>query len=281
MACVILAPVFPPRGADPSTTKNVGECVAREAAVVYKGTKPLGERYPALQQETAADLRELMASAEPKIRNLHQQGLGIRLKYRDDVTTVLPDECWDVYYVDGESYNENCHFSVAYRHHTFEIALVIPNHAKNRQWERFNTLARDKNRFLEMLRAIRLEVPELWAHMDHRHDMGGQKVVEDAEGRFKVDTIFGFDVPEAENRYFKAASSWYVLMKELVSERLNHRFNLELRFYAPYYAQPEDPRRQYREKIQPYQATPDQPRFTEELIRVVGAYSPLYTYLLG
>ncbi|MGH9868877.1 MAG: hypothetical protein ACREAA_12020 [Candidatus Polarisedimenticolia bacterium] len=255
--------------------------MAREAAVVYKGAKPWAERYPSIAQEMAADLRELMASAEPKIRNIHQQALGIRLKYRDNVVSALPDECWDVYFVDGEAYNENCHFSVAFRHHTLEIGLVIPNHAKSRQWERFNTLARDKNRFLDMLRGIRQEVPELWVQMNHRHDMGGQKVVEDGEGRFKVDTIFGFDVPEAENRYFKAASSWYVLMKELMSERLNHRFNLELRFVAPYYTELEDPRRQYREKIQPYQATPDQSKFSEELIRVVNGFSPLYTYLLG
>ncbi|HET9481333.1 MAG TPA: hypothetical protein VFP98_06205 [Candidatus Polarisedimenticolia bacterium] len=255
--------------------------MAREAAVVYKGARTWAERYPTVQAEVGAELRELMASAESKIRNIHQQGMGIRLKYRDDVVSPLPDEAWDVYYVDGDAYNENCHFSVGFRHHAVEIGLVIPNHAKTRQWERFNTLARDKDKFLEMMRALRAEVPELWIHMKHRHDMGGQKVVEDGEGYFKVDTIFGFDVPEAENRYFKTASSWYVLMKELVSERLNHRFNLELRFFAPYFTEPEDPRRQYREKIQPYQATPDQPRFTEEVIRVVNAYTPLFSYLLG
>ena len=237
--------------------------MAREAAVVYKGAKTWAERYPAIQQETAGELRELMASAEPKIRNLHQQTLGIRLKYRDNVVSVLPDEAWDVYYVDGEAFNENCHFSVSARHHAVEVALVVPNHAKNRQWERFNSLARDKDKFLEILRGIRAEVPELWVHMKHRHDMGGQKVVEDGEG------------------YFKTASSWYVLMKELVSERLNHRFNLELRFFAPYYAETEDPRRQYREKIQPYQATPDQPKFTEELVRAVTSFTPLFTYLMG
>ena len=255
--------------------------MAREAAVVYKGARTLSERYPEIGNETAADLRELMASAEPKVRNLFQQSLGVRLKHRDSAVCTLPDDAWDVYYVDGEAYNENCHFSVAFRHHAVEVALVLPNHAKSRQWERFNSLARDKDRFIEMLKAIRQEVPELWIHMRHRHDMGGQKVVEDGEGLFKVDTIFGFDMPEAENRYFKAASSWYVLMKELMSERLNHRFNLDIRIFAPWFTDPADPRRQYREKIQPYQAAPDQPRFTEELIRGVTAYSRLYTYLLG
>ncbi len=255
--------------------------VARDAAVVYRGARRWAEKYPAIQSETAAELRELMASAEPKIRNIHQQTLGIRLRYRDSVVATLPDEAWDVYFVDGEPYSENCHFSLGFRHHAFEIGLAVPNHAKNRQWERFNSLARDKDKFLEMLRAIRTEVPELWVHMRHRHDIGGQKVVEDGEGMFKVDTIFGFDVPEAENRYFKAASSWYVLMKELVSERLNHRFNLELRFFVPYFTELDDPRRQYREKIQPYQAAPDDPRFSEEVIRVVSAFSPFYTYLLG
>jgi len=72
-----------------------------------------------------------------------------------------------------------------------------------------------------------------------------------------------------------------VLMKELVSERLNHRFNLELRFFVPYFAETDDPRRQYREKIQPYQATPEDPKFSEEVIRAVGAFGPFYTYLLG
>lgn len=255
--------------------------MAREAAVVNKGIKTWAERNPAIQQELAGELRDLMASAEPKIRNIHQQALGIRLKHRDNAVSLLPDEVYDVYFVDGEAYNENCHFSVGLRHHSLEIGLIIPNHAKSRQWERFNSLARDKVKFLEMLRGIRVELPELWCHMRHRHDMGGQKVVEDGEGAFKVDTIFGFDVPEAENRYFRAASSWYVMMKELVSERLNHRFNLELRFYAPYYTEPDDPRRQYREKISPYQATPDQPKFTEELIRAVNAFTPFFTYLLG
>ena len=255
--------------------------MAREAAVIYKGARTWAERYPAIQQEMAAELRELMASAEPRIRNLHHQALGIRLKHRDHVVATLPDEVTDVYFVDGEGYNENCHFSVGLRHHALEVSLVIPNHAKSRQWERFNSLARDKEKFLEMMRALRLDLPELWAHMRHRHDMGGQKVVEDGEGYFKVDTIFGFDVPETENRYFKAASSWYVLMKELVSERLNHRFNLELRFFAPYYTEPEDPRRQYREKIKPYGATPDQAKFTEELSRAVSCFSPFYSYLLG
>ena len=255
--------------------------MAREAAVIYRGAKMWTERFPGVDKETAAELRELMASAEPKVKNLHQQTLGIRLKYRDDVVSMLPDEAWDAYFVDGDAYNENCHFTVGFKHHSLEIGLVIPNHAKNRQWERFNSLARDKDRFLEMLRGIRQELPELWIHLRHRHDMGGQKVVEDGEALFKADTIFGFDVPDAENRYFKAASSWYVLMKELVSERLNHRFNLELRFFATYYTEPEDPRRQYREKIQAYTATPDQPKFTEEVIRAVSVFSPFYTYLLG
>ena len=92
--------------------------MAREAAVVYKGAKTWAERYPAIQQETAGELRELMASAEPKIRNLHQQSLGIRLKYRDNVVSTLPDDACDVYYVDGEAFNENCHFSVSTRQRT-------------------------------------------------------------------------------------------------------------------------------------------------------------------
>ncbi|MFQ5700889.1 MAG: hypothetical protein ACE5HU_03495 [Acidobacteriota bacterium] len=226
-------------------------------------------------------MRELMASADPKIRNMHQQTLGIRLRYRDNVVCTLPDEAWDVYYVDGAAYNENCHFSAAFRSFALEIAMVVPNRAKTRQWERLNTLAREKGKFLEMLRGLRQEVPELWVHLRHRHDMGGQKVVEDGEGLFKVDTIFGFDVPDVENRYFKAASSWYVLMKELISERLHHRFNLEIRFFVPYFTEPDDPRRQYREKIKPYNATPDDPSFSDELIRVVGAFTPFYTYLMG
>lgn len=256
--------------------------MARDAAVVYKGAKPFTLRYPDCEKETAAELRELMASSESKIKNIHQQSLGIRLKYRDSVVSLLPDEAWDVYFVDGEAYNENCHFSVAMRHHALEVGMVVSNHAKSRQWERFNILARDKDKFLEMLRGIRSELPELWIHLRHRHDMGGQKVVEDAEGLFKVDTIFGFDMPDVENRYFKAASSWYVLMKELVSERLHHRFNLEIRFFAPYFMEPGDPRRQYREKIQTQPAVQaDQPEFTEELIRAVNVFTPLYTYLLG
>lgn len=255
--------------------------MARDAAVVYKGTKSWADRHPDLQQETVADLRELMASAEPKIRNLHQQTMGIRLRFRDGAIATLPDEAADIYFVDGEPPNDNCHFSVSHRHHALEIGMVLPNHAKGRQWERFNTLARDKDKFVEMLRGIRSEVPELWIHLRHRHDMGGQRVVEDAEGLFKVDTIFGFDMPEQENRYFKAASSWYVLMKELVSERLTHRFNLEIRFFAPFYTEPEDPRRQYREKVKPYEIPPGDPRFSEEVIRVINAFTPFYTYLLG
>lgn len=280
---MVYSPAFRPDYDIPSTVYSQAgaDPVAREAAVVYRGARTWAERYPTIQQEMTAELRELMASAEPKIRNIHQQTHGIRLKYRDDVVATLPDEASDVYYVDGEAYNENCHFSVGLRHHALEIGLVIPNHAKGRQWERFNTLARDKDRFLEMMRALRQEVPELWIHMRHRHDMGGQKVVDDGEGLFKVDTVFGFDVHETENRYFKAASSWYVLMKELMSERLNHRFNLELRFFAPYYTEVEDPRRQYREKIKPYPATPDQPKFSEELTRVVNAFTPFFSYLLG
>ena len=65
--------------------------MAREAAVVYKGVKPLSERYPSVAGETVSDLRELMASAEPKVRNLFQQSLGIRLKHRDDAVSPLPD----------------------------------------------------------------------------------------------------------------------------------------------------------------------------------------------
>jgi hypothetical protein len=255
--------------------------VAREAAVIYKGTKATSERVPSLQTEVSTDLRELMASAEPKVKNLFQQGLGLRLKHRDSVVSAIPGEAWDVYFVDGEAWNENCHFSVGLRQGALEVSLVIPNHAKSRQWERFNTLARDKDKFLELLRGLRAELPELWIHLRHRHDMGGQKVAEDAEGYFKVDTIFGFDMPEGENRYFKAASSWYVLMKELISERLHHRFNLEVRLFAPWYVEPADPRRQYREKIQPYAATPDQPKYSEELSRAVAAFAPLYTYLMG
>ena len=255
--------------------------MARDTAVVYRGIRSWAEKHPEIQKETAEQLRELMASAEPKIRNMHNQTLGTRLRFRDSVVSNVPGEASDVYYSDGEPYNDNCHYSVGLRNFALEIGLVLPNHAKARQWERFNGLARDKDKFLEILRGIRTEVPELWIHLRHRHDMGGQKVVEDGEGFFKVDTIFGFDVPEVENRYFKTASSWYVLMKELVSERLQHRFNLEIRFYVPYFTEPEDPRRQYREKIKAYPAAPDSQAFTEELVRVVNVFTPLYTYLLG
>lgn len=255
--------------------------MARDAAVVYKGIKSWGSKHPDIQKETAAELRELMAAAEPKVRNLHQQTLNVRLRFRDDIVSPLPDEASDIYYVDGDSPNENAHFSVSLRNFAVEIGLIVPNHSKSRQWERFNTLARDKDRFLETLRAIRTEVPELWVHMKHRHDMGGQKVIEDGEGLFKVDTIFGFDVPDVENRYFKAASSWYVLMKELISERMHHRFNLEIRFFVPYFLEPEDSRRVYREKIKPYDVPPEDPGFTEEVVRVINAFTPFYTYLLG
>ncbi len=255
--------------------------MARDTAVVYKGAQAWSEKHPEIHKETTEMLRELMGSAEPKIRNIHSQTLGHRLRFRDSVVSYLPGEAFDVYSIDGEPHNENCHYSVGIRNFTIEAGLVLPNHARTRQWERFNTLSRDKDKFLEILRGIRTEVPELWIHLRHRHDMGGQKVVEDGEGHFKVDTIFGFDVPDVENRYFKTASSWYVLMKELVSERMHHRFNLEIRFYVPYFIEPEDPRRQYREKIRPYNAAPDSQAFTEELVRVVNVFTPLYTYLLG
>jgi hypothetical protein len=255
--------------------------VARESTVVFKGIKPFSERYPEAQKEAVADVRELMAAAEPRIRNLFQQNQGIRLKFRDSVNAFMPGDAWDVFFVDGEAYNENCHFTVSLYHRTLEIGLTVPNHAKTRQWERFNTLARDKDKFLEILKALRAEVPELWIRLWHRHDMGGQKLVQDGEARFKVDTVYGFEYEQTENRYFKPASSWYVLLKELVSERLNHRFNLEVQFYVPYFIEADDPRRQYREKIGPYLSTPDQPAFLDEVVRVVQTFGPFFTYMMG
>ena len=50
---------------------------------------------------------------------------------------------------------------------------------------------------------------------------------------------------------------------------------------SPDCAEPGDPRRQYREKIKPYAATPESGAFTEELIRVVNVYTPIYGFLLG
>ena len=255
--------------------------MARESTVVFKGVRPFADRFPDAHKETAADLRDLMAAAEPRVRNLFQQSQGIRLKFRDSVNVFMPGDAWDVFYVDGETYNDNCHFTVALYHRALEIALTVPNHAKNRQWERFNTLARDKDKFLEILKTLRAEVPELWIRLWHRHDMGGQKLVQDGEARFKVDTIYGFDIEQTENRYFKPASSWYVLLKELVSERLNHRFNLEVQFYVPYFIEADDPRRQYREKIAPYLSGPDQPEFLDEAVRVIQTFGPFFTYLMG
>lgn len=255
--------------------------MARESTVVFKGIKPFAERYPDGQKEIVSDLRELMQAAEPRVRNLFQQSQGIRLKYRDDVNTFMPGDAWDVFYVDGESWNDNCHFTVSLYHRVLEVGLTVPNHAKTRQWERFNTLSRDKDKFLEVMKTMRAETPELWVRLWHRHDMGGQKLVQDGEAKFKVDTIYGFDVEHTENRYFKSASSWYVLMKELVTERLNHRFNLEVQFYVPYFGEAEDPRRQYREKIAPYIATPEQPGFLDEVVRVIQTFGPFFTYLMG
>ncbi len=255
--------------------------MARESAVLFKGMKPFTERHPEVEKQAASELRELLAAAEPRLRNLFQQHQGLRLKYRDSMTTYMPGEVWDVFSEDGENWNENCHFMMGLRHDVLEIAFVIPNHAKTRQWERFNSLARDKMKFLEVLKQIRADVPELWLRLWHRHDIGAQKLVQDGEARFKVDTIYGFDASQTENRYFKPASSWYVLMKELVSERLNHRFNLEIQFYVPFFTEPDDPRRQYRDKIAPYLNTPDQAEFLEEAVRVVQTFGPFYTYLLG
>ncbi len=255
--------------------------MARESTVVFKGIRPESERHPEVQKDLAADLRDLMLAADPRIRNLFQQNQGFRLKFRDEPTLYVPGEVSDVFYVDGEPYSDNCHFMVTLRQGVVEIGMVVSNHAKNRQWERFNTLARDKVKFLEVLKQVRAEVPELWIRLWHRHDMGGQKLVQDGEARFKVDTIYGFDASQTENRYFKPASSWYVLMKELVSERLNHRFNLEVQFYVPYFAETDDSRRVYRDKIAPYLYTPEQPEFLEETVRVVQTFSPFFTYMLG
>ena len=255
--------------------------MARESTVDFKGIKPFTERYPDAHKEATAELRELMGAIEPRVRNLFQQSLGIRLKFRDQVNTFMPGDAWDVFYVDGDTWNENCHFTVSLYHRSIEIGLTIPNHAKSRQWERFNTLARDKEKFLEILKSVREDAPELWVRMWHRHDMGGQKLVQDGEARFKVDTIYGFDVTHTENRYFKPASSWYILMKELVTERLNHRFNLEVQFYVPYFMEAEDPRRQYREKLSPYISSPEQPDFIDEAVRVIQTYGPFFTYMMG
>ena len=255
--------------------------MARESTVVFKGIKPFPERYPEAQKEVAAEIHELMAAAEPRVRNLFQQNQGIRLRYRDDVNTFMPGDAWDVFFVDGEAWNENCHFTVSLYQRALEIGLTIPNHAKNRQWERFNTLARDKDKFVQILKSLRADVPELWVRMWHRHDMGGQKLVQDGEACFKIDTIYGFEADQTENRYFKPASSWYVLLKELVSERLNHRFNLEVQFYVPYFIEADDPRRQYRDKIAPYLATPDTPGFIDEVVRAVQVFGPFFIYLLG
>lgn len=255
--------------------------MARESTVAFKGIQPSAEPTEGGRRDFAAELRELMLAAEPKVRNLFQQNQGFRLKYRDDPASYIPGQAWDVFYVDGEKDMENCHFSVTLSEGQVEVGMVIPNHAKSRQWERFNSLARDKVKFLEVLKQVRAEVPELWIRLWHRHDMGGQKLVQDGEARFKVDTIFGFDASQTENRYFKPASSWYVLMKELVSERLNHRFNLEVQFFVPYFNEAEDPRRVYRDKIAPYLYTPEQPEFLEETVRVVQTFAPFFSYMLG
>ncbi len=255
--------------------------MARESTVVFKGIRPESERHPEVQRDLAADLRDLMVAADPRIRNLFQQNQGFRLKFRDEPTLYVPGEVSDVFYVDGESFADNCHFMVTLRQGVVEISMVVSNHAKNRQWERFNSLARDKVKFLEVLKQVRAEVPELWVRLWHRHDMGGQKLVQDGEARFKVDTVYGFDAEQTENRYFKPASSWYVLMKELVSERLQHRFNLEVQFYVPYFVEADDARRVYRDKIAPYLYNPEQPEFLEETVRVVQTFAPFFTYMLG
>jgi hypothetical protein len=255
--------------------------VARESTVVFKGIRPDSQRVPEARKELTADLRDLMVAAEPKIRNLFQQNQGFRLKFRDNPVTHIPGEASDVFYVDGDNYSDNCHFMVNMRPGAVELGMVIPNHAKNRQWERFNTLVRDKVKFLEFLKQVRAEVPELWVRLWHRHDMGGQKLVQDGEARFKVDTIYGFDAAQTENRYFKPASSWYVLMKELISERLNHRFNLEVQFFVPYFLEEDDPLRVYRDKIAPYLYAPEQPEFLEETVRVVQTFAPFFTYMMG
>jgi hypothetical protein len=255
--------------------------VARESTVVFKGLKPLSERHPEIVEEGVSELRELVSAVEPRLRNIFQQHQGIRLKLREQAKAQMPGDAVDAFYIDGDSANENCHFSMSMVHNVLELGLVVPNHAKSRQWERFNSLARDKIKFLELLKQVRAELPELWIRLWHRHDMGAQKLVHDGEARFKVDTIYGFDAEQTENRYFKPASSWYVLMKELVSERMNHRFNLEIQFYVPFFLEPDDPRGAYREKISPYLATPDQPEFVEESVRIFQTYAPLFSYMMG
>ncbi|HXI02453.1 MAG TPA: hypothetical protein VNI57_04685 [Candidatus Saccharimonadales bacterium] len=255
--------------------------MARESTAVFKGVRPSAERTPNAQSDLAADLRELMVAVEPRVRNLFQQNQGFRLKFRDDPSDYVAGSASDIFFIDGETPTDNAHFAVNLKAGIIEVGMVLPNHAKNRQWERFNTLARDKIKFLEVLKQVRAEVPELWIRLWHRHDMGGQKVVEDGEARFKVDTIYGFDATQTENRYFKPASSWYVLMKELISERMNHRFNLEVQFYVPYFTDPEDPRRVYRDKIAPYLYAPEQPDFLEETVRLIQTFGPFFAYLLG
>lgn len=255
--------------------------MARESTAVFKGLRPLSERQPTLAEESASELREFLSALEPRLRNIFQQHQGIRLKLKDDPAAHMPGDVADAFFVDGEPQNENCHFSVAINHDVLELGMVIPNHAKNRQWERFNSLARDKMKFLELLKQVRADVPELWIRLWHRHDMGAQKLVQDGEARFKVDTIYGFDAEQTENRYFKSASSWYVLMKELVSERLNHRFNLEVQFYVPFFLEPDDPRRVYRDKIAPYLSTPDQPEFVDEAVRIYQTFTPFFAYMMG
>ena len=86
--------------------------MARESTVAFKGIQPASEETGERGLNLAGELRELMVAAEPRVRNLFQQSQGFRLKFRDDPTTYIPGNARDVFFVDGESYSDNCHFSV-------------------------------------------------------------------------------------------------------------------------------------------------------------------------
>ena len=99
--------------------------MAKESTVAFKGVTPISERHPELQKETVSELRELLAAVEPRLRNVFQQGQGIRLKYRDNITTYMPGEAWDVFHVEGEGWNESTHFMLTHREDVLEVGLVI------------------------------------------------------------------------------------------------------------------------------------------------------------
>lgn len=211
-------------------------------------------------EEAKKILMSEMAELQDTVREMYPMLSG----RRGVITTAFSQSTvWDCFGV-PEGFTNDIHITVALDETYQDISLTVPHKASHR-WKRLKTIfenAQEEKALFEIIKKLRLAVPDLFLEYIQRHFLYQRKGYRDAYLEFHIDTC-GTPFRNGKSK-IKEFPIWYKAIKEAITTK--RQINAQVMFKARYYLND----------------TPniDNERFLLAARKTLNDLKPLYSFLM-